>query len=159
MTLETSSSPEGSSRIIIGVASAHGVEGLIAAISAHFDLVLQRSEANNTYNIDVYYETSFPLMLDDETIFLYARENGTTVEEMVAWVEREGRVRRISGTISPNRNIAKKIRYRKLSKFNLIVEIKKTWFPMEIPVATFMSQILQVPGVSGVQRLSDAPKR
>jgi hypothetical protein len=80
------------------------------------------------FNFEEWHSGGVPLAMDDETISEYAKSNGTSLDEMLAWVLAEGRVRNIHAVLSPNQHRAGTYLYSDNPELTLIIEIHKTWF-------------------------------
>lgn len=84
---------------------------------------------------------------------LYAKENGTTLEAMQDWSLSEGKTRNIYSIFSPNQQRAGTYLYQDNPVLTVVIEIKKSWFPMQKPIATLIEKLRKMPTILEVVML------
>lgn len=105
------------------------------------------------YNFDVWHSAHVPLELDDETMQNYAKQNGTTLEAMQDWTLTEGKTRNIYSIFSPNQQRAGTYLFQDNPELSMVIEIKKSWFPMQKPVAGLIERLRKLPAIIDVVKL------
>lgn len=140
----------------LGIISSNSYAETMQMLAKNLGLNLKTYENDDRYghyNFDVWHSAHVPLELDDETMQNYAKQNGTTLEAMQDWAMTEGKTRNIYSIFSPNQQRAGTYLYQDNSQLAVVIEIKKSWFPMQKPVATLVEKLRQLPTIVDVVML------
>ncbi len=150
--LENLSIDEQKDTIYLGVVCS-SYDMTLKQIAKQLNLDLKSYENDDRYghfNFKTWHSSHIPLYLDDETLKEYAKTNTSEIVELLAWTEDEGRIRNIYTIFSPNQHRAGTYLYPDNADVNMVIEIKKSWFPMQKPVEAFIASLKQIPDVADV---------
>jgi SMI1 / KNR4 family (SUKH-1) len=137
----------------IGITGVGDFTSTVRLLDQELDLQLEtyvEDDANGNFDFAVWHSGSVPLELDAATVEAYANENGTTKEEMDAWILTEGGVRKIYSVLTPNQHRSGTYRYHDNPELSVVLEVRKSWFPMEAPVAGLVTKLREIPGIESV---------
>jgi hypothetical protein len=137
----------------IGIVSSHDYDGTMQQLAQYFGLNLKSytdDERYGHFNFAQWHSAHVPLELDVETMVQYAKENGTTLEKMQEWTVNEGNIRNIYSIFSPNQHRSGTYLYPDNPEITVVLEIKKSWFPMKKPIASFTARLRHMPGITDV---------
>ena len=137
----------------LGIVSSNDYDATILLLKEHLGLQLKAyldDDRYGHYNFDVWHSAHLPLELDDETMALYARENDTTLDRLQDWAAGENKIRQIYTIFSPNQHRTGTYLYHDNPEITVVLEIKKSWFPMSKPVAGLVAKLLKLPGIISV---------
>jgi SMI1-KNR4 cell-wall len=137
----------------IGIVSNHDYDKTMQQLAQYLGLKLKNyadDERYGHFNFEQWHSAHVPLELDDKTMVQYAKENGTTLEKMQDWTVSEGKTRNIYSIFSPNQHRSGTYLYPDNPEITVVMEIKKSWFPMQKPIASFTAKLRQIPGITEV---------
>ncbi|PSB54451.1 SMI1/KNR4 family protein [Chamaesiphon polymorphus] len=148
----------------IGIESALDFDSLCADLQEDWQTQFEQrtDDLYGWFDFDKWYCGTVPLFLDDRTIEIYAEENNTTVREVLDWAEfqavlnwadAKGRTRTIAAIISPNLRRSGTYLYPDNPELTLILEIRKSWFPLDRAVDRLCRQLLLLENISAVKTL------
>jgi SMI1-KNR4 cell-wall len=140
----------------IGVVSSNNYDTTMQMLAKQLGLNLKvyvDDDRYGHYNFDTWHSAHVPLELDEETMQLYAEQNGTTLEKMQDWSASEGTTRNIYSIFSPNQHRAGTYLYHDNPELTVVLEIKKSWFPMKKPIDGLVAKLRQLPGITSVVTL------
>ena len=125
----------------------------LKSITTKLNITLKDYENDNRYgyfNFKMWHSSHVPLYLDDETLKQHAQSNTSDIAELIAWTEEEGRIRHIYAIFSPNQHLAGTYLYPDNVDVNMVIEIKKSWFPMRKPVEGLIVSLKHIAEVHDV---------
>lgn len=128
----------------------------LKSIAATLKINLESYENDDRYghfNFKTWHSSHVPLYLDDATLKQHAQNNNSDFAELLAWTEDEGRIRHIYAIFSPNQHLAGTYLYPDNPDVNMVIEIKKSWFPMQKPVEALMAALKQITELNEVMFL------
>lgn len=139
----------------IGIESSLDFESLCACLQENWQTQFEpkTDDFYGWFNFEKWYRGNVPLFLDDRTIAIYAEETNTTFQEVLDWVDSEGRTRLIAAILSPNRHRAGTYLYSDNPELTLILEIHKPWFPSDLAIERLCLQLLTLENVRDVKML------
>jgi hypothetical protein len=148
---------EQAQRALVGIESACGYNALITTLQHHWQSQFEEKTDSRYgwFNFAAWHLAAVPLYLDDETLREYAAQNGTTFDDMLAWVQTEGRTRCIRSTLSPNQHQSGTYLFPDFPNLALILEIPRTWFPSHRAVARLCGSLRSLPEVQTVLLLNE----
>jgi hypothetical protein len=144
--------------VYLGIVANNDFAGTVQRIAHHLNLNLEahvNDDRNGHFNFDVWHSSKLPLMLDDETLEAYAKEQDSTLEETIAWAEQEGRARKIHCIFSPNQHRAGTHLYPDHPEITVVLEIYKSWFPMQRPIQSLRETLREIPEILRIIELPE----
>ncbi len=148
-----SSDEQSEDALYIGISSTMPYDATMQQLAKHLNLTLKTYVDDDRYghfNFAHWHSAHVPLELDEETLILYAKQNGTTLEAMQEWSASEGKTRNIYTIFSPNQHRAGTYLYPDNLGVTVVMEIKKSWFPMGRPFAGLLEKLRRLPRVLDV---------
>jgi SMI1 / KNR4 family (SUKH-1) len=140
----------------LGIVSSNNFDATMQLLKENLGLQLTTyldDDRYGHYNFDVWHSAHVPLALDEETMQLYAKQNDTTLEQMQDWTISEGKTRNIYSIFSPNQHRAGTYLYQDNPELTVVIEIKKSWFPMQKTIAGLVERLRQLPTILDVVML------
>jgi hypothetical protein len=148
---------EQAERTLVGIESSLGYSALITILQHHWQSRFEEKTDNRYgwFNFAAWHQAAVPLHLDDETLREYAAQNSTTFEDMLAWVQTEGRTRCLQSRLFPNQHQSGTYLFPDFPSLALIIEIPRTWFPSHRAVARLCDSLRSLPEVQTVLLINE----
>jgi hypothetical protein len=140
----------------VGIVSKHNYDMTMQQLAKYLGLNLKLhvdDDPNGHYDFAHWHSAYVPLELDDQAIALYAKENATTVEEIQEWTLSEGATRNIYSIFSPYQHRSGTYLCQDNPEVTVVLEIHKSWFPIQKPIDGFIARLLQMPDIIGIVKL------
>jgi hypothetical protein len=138
-----------------GIESALNFDGLCAYLAQDWQTQFEQKndDCYGWFNFEKWYYGTVPLVLDDQTLKIYAEANNTTFQEILDWVVSNGRTRSTAAKLSPNRHRSGTYLYPDNPELTLVLEIHKPWFPIDRAVDQLCLRLMTLPSISAVKTL------
>jgi hypothetical protein len=136
--------------VYLGLETRGSYDAAIKLLAQQFKLHLKaydEDDRNGHYNFSRWHSTDVPLELTPQTLAAYAAQNNTSQEEMQAWAASEGHTRHVYAIFCPNQHRSGTYLYQDHPDLCLVMEIRKSWFPMHEPLSALKDKLRQLPDV------------
>jgi hypothetical protein len=139
----------------LGIESSLNFDHLCAYLEEDWQTQFQK-KADDFYgwfNFEKWYYVNIPLFLDDQTLKIYAEENNTTFQEILDWLGSNRQTQSIAAKLSPNRHRSGTYLYPDNPELTLVLEISKSWIPIDRAVEQLYIRLIALPNISAVKTL------
>lgn len=130
--------------VFVGIETSNTLQRFIELLQEkwNFKADTNTNTRKGLFNFDKWYKGVTTLEMDDEIITKHIERTKSEPKEMWDWIEKEGRQRQIESYFSPNITKAGTYLFPDDKNYNIIIEIKKTWFNTNVAAENLCKQLV-----------------